>query len=144
ANAIRALNTGARLGAFSHDTGEGSISRYHREGGGDIVWEIASGYFGCRDDHGRFDPDRFARRGAPDQATLDVVKLSQGAAPALGGLRLAPTVTPEIAETRGFPVGRDCISPSSHCAFSPPLELIAFIEQLRTLSGGKPVGFKLC
>lgn len=144
ANAIRALNTGARLGNFSHDTGEGSISRYHREGGGDIVWEIASGYFGCRDEHGSFDPDRFARQATEAQVKMIEIKLSQGAKPGHGGILPAPKVSPEIAETRGVPVGLDCISPPNHSAFSTPLEMMSFIAQLRTLSGGKPVGFKLC
>jgi glutamate synthase domain-containing protein 2 len=144
ANAIRALNNGARLGRFSHDTGEGSISPYHREGGGDIVWEIASGYFGCRDEQGHFDPERFARQAVDPQVKMIEIKLSQGAKPGHGGILPAPKVTPEIAETRGIPVGRDCVSPSSHSAFSTPLEMMAFITQLRTLSGGKPVGFKLC
>ena len=144
ANAIRALNTGARLGNFSHDTGEGSISPYHRAGGGDIVWEVASGYFGCRDEQGNFDPDRFARQAADAQVKMIEIKLSQGAKPGHGGILPAPKVSPEIAETRGVPVGLDCISPSNHSAFSTPLEMMGFIAQLRALSGGKPVGFKLC
>ena len=144
AAAIRALNKGAKLGDFAHDTGEGSISAYHREFGGDIVWEIASGYFGCRNDEGRFDPDRFALQAAADQVRMIEVKLSQGAKPGHGGVLPAAKVTREIAETRGVPMGRDCISPARHSAFSTPLELMAFIAQLRSLSGGKPVGFKLC
>ncbi len=144
ANAIRALNKGAKMGNFSHDTGEGSISAYHREFGGDIVWEIASGYFGCRDEAGHFDPDRFAAQATTDQVKMIEIKLSQGAKPGHGGILPAPKVTAEIAETRGVPMGRDCISPSSHSAFSTPLEMMAFITQLRALSGGKPVGFKLC
>ena len=144
ANAIRALNSGAKRGGFSHDTGEGSISPYHREAGGDIVWEIASGYFGCRDDAGRFDPVRFAAQAGADQVKMIEIKLSQGAKPGHGGMLPGAKVTPEIAATRGIPVGRDCVSPSSHSAFSTPLELMAFITQLRTLSGGKPVGFKFC
>ncbi|WP_449257394.1 FMN-binding glutamate synthase family protein [Bosea sp. (in: a-proteobacteria)] len=144
ANAIRALNTGARMGGFSHDTGEGSISPYHREGGGDIVWEVASGYFGCRDDEGRFDPERFARQAREPQVKMIEIKLSQGAKPGHGGILPAPKVTPEIAQTRGVPVGQDCISPPSHSAFSTPLEMMGFIARLRELSGGKPVGFKLC
>lgn len=144
ANAIRALNKGAKLGGFSHDTGEGSISPYHREFGGDIVWEIASGYFGCRDADGRFDPDRFAAQARAEQVRMIEIKLSQGAKPGHGGILPAAKVTPEIAATRGVPMGQDCISPSSHSAFSTPLEMMAFITQLRTLSGGKPVGFKLC
>lgn len=144
ANAIRSLNKGAKLGGFSHDTGEGSISAYHREFGGDIVWEIASGYFGCRDDEGRFDPDRFAAQARAEQVRMIEIKLSQGAKPGHGGILPAAKVTPEIAETRGVPMGQDCVSPSSHSAFSTPLEMMAFIARLRTLSGGKPVGFKLC
>jgi glutamate synthase domain-containing protein 2 len=144
ANAIRALNAGARKGGFSHDTGEGSLSPYHREMGGDIVWEIASGYFGCRTPAGAFDPERFAGVAAEDQVKMIEIKLSQGAKPGHGGVLPAAKVTPEIAQTRGVPLGRDCISPARHSAFSTPLELMAFIARLRELSGGKPVGFKFC
>jgi glutamate synthase domain-containing protein 2 len=144
ANAIRALNKGAKLGNFSHDTGEGSISPYHREHGGDIVWEIGSGYFGCRDEEGRFDPERFAKQATADQVKMIEIKMSQGAKPGHGGILPAPKVSEEIAETRGVRIGHDCVSPSSHSAFATPLELVAFIAQLRQLSGGKPVGFKLC
>jgi glutamate synthase domain-containing protein 2 len=144
AAAIRALNKGAKLGGFSHDTGEGSISRYHREFGGDIVWEVASGYFGCRTDDGRFDPERFAAQAKNDQIKMIEIKLSQGAKPGHGGILPGEKVTPEIAEARGVPVGVDCISPSRHSSFSTPVELMMFIAQLRELSGGKPVGFKLC
>lgn len=144
ANAIRALNKGAALGGFYHDTGEGSISPYHREFGGDIVWEIASGYFGCRDENGRFDPEKFAAQATTDQVKMIEIKLSQGAKPGHGGILPAEKVSQEISETRGVPMGQDCISPPRHSAFSTPLEMMAFIQQLRTLSGGKPVGFKLC
>jgi len=144
ANAIRALNAGARRGGFSHDTGEGSISPYHLEMGGDIVWEVASGYFGCRGADGGFDPERFAAQAGLDAVKMIEIKLSQGAKPGHGGVLPAAKVTPEIAATRGVPMGRDCISPARHSAFSTPLELMAFITRLRTLSGGKPVGFKLC
>ncbi len=144
ANAIRALNAGARKGGFSHDTGEGSISPYHLEMGGDIIWEVASGYFGCRTDDGHFDPDRFAANAAHDQVKMIEIKLSQGAKPGHGGVLPAAKVTPEIARTRGVPLGQDCISPARHSAFSTPLEMTAFIAELRRLSGGKPVGFKLC
>jgi glutamate synthase domain-containing protein 2 len=144
ANAIRALNRGAKMGGFYHDTGEGSISPYHREGGGDIVWEVASGYFGCRTAEGRFDPDKFAAQAQTDQVKMVEIKLSQGAKPGHGGVLPAAKVTPEIALTRGVPMGVDCISPARHSAFSTPREMMAFIQQLRTLSGGKPVGFKLC
>ena len=144
ANAIRALNAGAKRGRFSHDTGEGSISPYHLEMGGDIVWEVASGYFGCRTPDGHFDPDRFAGQAALDEVKMIEIKLSQGAKPGHGGVLPAAKVTPEIARTRGVPMGQDCVSPPRHSAFSTPLEMMAFITQLRTLSGGKPVGFKLC
>ncbi len=144
ANAIHALNEGARRGGFYHDTGEGSISSYHRAGGGDICWEIASGYFGCRDDLGRFDPQKFAAQATTDQVKLIEIKLSQGAKPGHGGILPAAKVSREIAETRGVPMGHDCISPSRHSAFSTPRQMMEFIAQLRTLSGGKPVGFKLC
>ncbi|MBS7812735.1 FMN-binding glutamate synthase family protein [Roseococcus pinisoli] len=144
ANAIRALNKGAARGGFYHDTGEGSISPYHRENGGDIVWQVASGYFGCRDEQGRFDPERFAAQATAPQIKMIELKLSQGAKPGHGGVLPGRKVTPEIAATRGVPVGVDCISPARHSAFSTPLEMMAFLQQLRELSGGKPVGFKLC
>ena len=144
ANAIRALNAGAKRGGFSHDTGEGSISPYHLEMGGDIVWEVASGYFGCRTDDGHFDPERFAAQANLDAVKMIEIKLSQGAKPGHGGVLPAAKVTAEIAATRGVPMGRDCVSPPKHSAFSTPLEMMAFITQLRRLSGGKPVGFKLC
>jgi len=144
ANAIRALNRGARIGGFAHDTGEGSISPYHREFGGDLIWEIGSGYFGCRDVCGQFDPQRFAQQAAPGQVKMIEIKLSQGAKPGHGGILPAHKVTPEIAATRGVPIGVDCVSPSSHSAFDSPLGLMRFIARLRDLSGGKPVGFKLC
>ena len=144
ANAIRALNKGAAMGGFYHDTGEGSISPYHREFGGDIVWEVASGYFGCRDAKGRFDPVRFAEQAKAEQVKMIEIKLSQGAKPGHGGILPAAKVTREIAETRGVPMGEDCISPATHSEFSTPLELMDFIARLREGSGGKPVGFKLC
>ncbi len=144
ANAVLALNTGARKGRFAHDTGEGSISRYHREPGGDLIWEIGSGYFGCRTAEGAFDADKFALHAREPQVKLIELKLSQGAKPGHGGVLPGPKVTPEIAETRGVPVGVDCVSPASHSAFSTPIELLQFIERMRQLSGGKPVGFKFC
>ena len=143
ANAILALNEGARRGHFFHDTGEGSISRYHRQNGGDLVWEIGSGYFGCRDANGKFDGARFTKNAALDQVRMIEVKLSQGAKPGHGGVLPGAKVSPEIAEARGVPVGQDCISPPSHSAFATPIELLQFIARLRELSGGKPVGFKL-
>jgi glutamate synthase domain-containing protein 2 len=144
ANAIRALNKGAALGGFYHDTGEGSISAYHREMGGDLVWELGSGYFGCRTADGHFDPDRFAEQAATPQVKMIEIKMSQGAKPGHGGILPAKKVTPEIAATRGVPMGEDCISPSGHTAFMTPLEMMRFITLLRERSGGKPVGFKLC
>jgi glutamate synthase domain-containing protein 2 len=144
ANAVLALNAGAKKGRFAHDTGEGSISRYHREPGGDLIWEIGSGYFGCRTADGRFDPDKFVANAREPQVKMIELKLSQGAKPGHGGVLPGPKVTPEIAETRGVPVGQDCVSPASHSAFSSPIEMMQFIERLRQLSGGKPVGFKFC
>ncbi|MFT4255937.1 MAG: FMN-binding glutamate synthase family protein [Pseudoxanthomonas sp.] len=143
ANAIRALNAGAKRGGFCHDTGEGSLSSYHRENGGDIVWQIASGYFGCRDGKGRFDPEKFAGLAADPQVKMIEVKLSQGAKPGHGGVLPAAKVSAEIAATRGVPQGVDCVSPATHSEFSTPLGLLQFIARLRELSGGKPVGFKL-
>ena len=144
ANAIRALNKGALDGGFAHDTGEGSISSYHREHGGDLIWEIGSGYFGCRTGDGNFDPVKFAEQASDPQIKMIEIKLSQGAKPGHGGILPAAKVTPEIAATRGVPMGEDCISPSRHRAFSNPREMMEFIAQLRRLSGGKPIGFKLC
>ena len=144
ANAIRALNRGAKLGGFAHDTGEGGFSPYHREHGGDIIWELGSGYFGCRTAEGRFNPELFARTAAIDQIKMIEIKISQGAKPGHGGVLPGAKVSAEIAAIRGVPRGVDCISPPSHPAFSTPLELMAFIAELRGLSGGKPVGFKLC
>jgi glutamate synthase domain-containing protein 2 len=143
-NAIRALNRGAKMGGFAHDTGEGSISAYHREHGGDLIWEIGSGYFGCRTPTGRFDADKFAEQAQSPQVKMIEIKLSQGAKPGHGGVLPAAKVTPEIAATRGVPLGEDCVSPAGHSEFSTPLELMGFIQLLRERSGGKPVGFKLC
>ncbi|MDR5867422.1 FMN-binding glutamate synthase family protein [Halomonas koreensis] len=140
--AISALNDGARAGGFYHDTGEGGISRYHRRGG-DLVWEIGSGYFGCRDAEGRFDPGRFAEQAADEAVKMIEIKLSQGAKPGHGGILPGPKVTAEIAAARDVAEGRDVISPAAHSAFATPRELIAFVCRLRALSGGKPVGIKL-
>ena len=144
ANAIRALNKGAKLGNFAHDTGEGSISRYHREFGGDLIWELGSGYFGCRNDDGTFRDERFAAQATSPQVKMIEIKLSQGAKPGHGGVLPGPKVSPEIAAARGVPVGVDCISPARHSAFTTPVEMMHFIARLRALSEGKPVGFKLC
>ncbi len=144
ANAIRSLNRGARLGGFAHDTGEGSVSPYHREGGGDLIWEIGSGYFGCRNPDGTFSPDAFARTAEDPQVKMIEIKLSQGAKPGHGGVLPAAKVTAEISRIRGVPLGQDCISPARHSAFSSPLELMSFLGRLREGASGKPVGFKLC
>jgi len=142
--AIRALNGGALRGNFAHDTGEGSISVHHRAQGGDLVWEVASGYFGCRNPDGTFDAELFARHATEPQVKMIEVKLSQGAKPGHGGVLPGPKVTREIAEARGVEQGVDCVSPASHSAFSTPVEMLQFIARLRELSGGKPVGFKFC
>ena len=142
--AIQALNTGAKLGGFAHNTGEGSFSKYHKMGGGDIIWQISTGYFGCRTKEGTFDAAVFKKIAQDPQIKMIEIKLSQGAKPGHGGMLMAPKVTPEIAETRGIEPYQDCISPSSHSEFSTPRQLVEFIERLRKLSGGKPVGFKLC
>jgi glutamate synthase domain-containing protein 2 len=148
ANAIRALNRGAALGGFMHDTGEGSISQYHRpeeagQAGGDLVWEIGSGYFGCRNPDGSFSAERFVANATAAQVKMIEIKLSQGAKPGHGGILPGAKVSLEIAAARGVLPGVDCISPSSHSAFSTPLGLLQFVDRLRTLSGGKPTGFKL-
>ncbi len=142
--AVLALNEGARLGGFFHNTGEGGISPYHLRPGGDLVWQIGTGYFGCRTEDGHFDPGLFRERAALDSVKMIELKLSQGAKPAHGGILPADKVTPEIARIRGVPLGRDVVSPPAHTAFAGPLGLLEFIAELRELSGGKPVGFKLC
>ncbi|MGB2440693.1 MAG: glutamate synthase-related protein, partial [Candidatus Puniceispirillaceae bacterium] len=142
--AIQALNSGARLGGFAHNTGEGAFSKYHAAGGGDVIWQISTGYFGCRTADGRFDADIFAKTASQLQIKMIEIKLSQGAKPGHGGMLLAPKVTPEIAETRGIKSYEDCISPPRHSEFSTPRGLLEFADRLRQLSGGKPVGIKLC
>ncbi|MGP9844604.1 FMN-binding glutamate synthase family protein [Brachybacterium sp. 107] len=144
ANAIRALNKGAQLGGFAHDTGEGSLSPYHEEMGGDLVWELGTGYFGSRTATGLLDEDIFREKSAKHQVKCISVKLSQGAKPGIGGVLPGPKVTAEIADIRGVPEGEKCVSPPSHAMFSTPTELIEFLARLRELSGGKPVGMKLC
>jgi glutamate synthase domain-containing protein 2 len=144
ANAIRALNGGARLGGFAHDTGEGGLTKYHLENGGDLIWEIGSGYFGARTKDGRFDPDVFGDKAAHEQVKCVSLKLSQGAKPGIGGVLPGTKVTHEIAEARGVPEGQKCVSPSHHSVFSTPRELVRFIATMRELAGGKPTGIKLC
>jgi len=144
ANAIRALNTAARLGGFAHNTGEGGFSRYHREPGGDVVWQIGTGYFGCRNDAGGFDVEMFAEQASIDQVKMIELKISQGAKPGHGGILPGAKVTKEIAEARKVPEAQDCFSPPGHSAFGTPIELMEFLATLRERSGGKPVGFKIC
>jgi glutamate synthase domain-containing protein 2 len=143
-NAILALNTGARLGGFAHNTGEGGISRHHLAPGGDLIWQIGTGYFGCRDRQGRFCEREFAERATLPAVKMIEVKLSQGAKPGHGGILPAAKLTQEIAEDRGVALGADVISPPAHTAFDSPITLLQFLSRLRELSGGKPVGFKLC
>ena len=144
ANALLALNAGAKRGGFAHNTGEGGLSKYHLEHGGDLIWQIGTGYFGCRDGHGRFDAEAFRANATRPEVRMIEIKLSQGAKPGHGGILPAIKNTPEIAEARGVEVGTLVASPPAHTAFSTPLELMAFVVRLRELSGGKPVGFKLC
>lgn len=144
ANAVMALNKGALLGNFAHDTGEGGISSYHLTHGGSLIWNIGSGYFGCRDADGNFSEEAFVERATRPSVKMIEIKLSQGAKPGHGGILPGPKVTPEIAAARGVPVWQDCNSPSKHSAFANPIELMQFVARLRRLSGGKPVGFKLC
>jgi len=143
-SAVRAMNQGALAGNFAHDTGEGGLSRYHKEAGGDLIWQIGTGYFGCRNANGDFDPEKFRENSTLPQVKMIEIKVSQGAKPGHGGILPAAKVTAEIAEARLVPQGQDVFSPTYHKAFSTPLEMTAFIAQLRELSGGKPVGFKLC
>jgi glutamate synthase domain-containing protein 2 len=143
-NAILALNGGAKMGNFAHNTGEGGISDYHRQPGGDLIWQIGTGYFGCRNDDGTFNYDAYAERAKTDQVKMIEIKLSQGAKPGHGGMLPGKKVTPEVARIRLVPVGKDVLSPPGHSAFSTPKGLLEFVKKLRDLSEGKPVGFKLC
>lgn len=143
-NAVLALNAGAKKGGFAHDTGEGGVSPYHLKNGGDIIWEIGSGYFGCRNGDGSFDPEQFANVAKDQRIKMIELKVSQGAKPGHGGVLPAAKVCEEISKIRGVRMGEDCVSPATHGAFSTPLEMMAFIAEMRRLSGGKPVGFKLC
>ncbi|WP_421993480.1 FMN-binding glutamate synthase family protein [Qipengyuania sp.] len=144
ARAIEALNAGAALGGFAHNTGEGAISRYHRSPGGDLIWELGSGYFGARRPDGNFDPDQFRDNARDAQVKMVEIKLSQGAKPGHGGVLPGAKVTREIAEARGVPVGETVTSPAAHPAFATPIEMLEWLVELRELSGGKPVGLKLC
>jgi glutamate synthase domain-containing protein 2 len=144
ANAILALNGGAAKGGFAHDTGEGGLSEYHLRSGGDLVWEIGTGYFGCRTKDGGFDADEFADKAAHDNVRCVSLKLSQGAKPGIGGVLPGGKVNEEIAHVRDVPAGKTVISPPYHRVFSTPRELVAFVARMRELAGGKPTGFKLC
>ena len=143
-NAVRSLNKGAAMGGFAHNTGEGGISPYHKEFGGDLVWQMGTGYFGARTHDGDFDPAKCRDRAADDQVKMVELKVSQGAKPGIGGVLPADKITKEVSEIRDVPMGKDCISPAAHRVFSTPVELIEFIAKMRELSGGKPAGFKLC
>lgn len=144
ANAVLALNSGAKLGNFAHNTGEGGISDVHLNGGGDLIWQIGTGYFGCRNHDGTFSAEKFAEKASLAQVKMIEIKLSQGAKPGHGGILPAAKLTAEIAKIRDVPMGQDVLSPPGHSAFSTPLELVEFIQLLREKSGGKPIGFKLC
>jgi glutamate synthase domain-containing protein 2 len=143
-NAVEALNKGAMLGGFAHDTGEGGLSDHHLKHGGDIIWEIGTGYFGCRTPEGDFDPERFRNKAANPKVKAVLLKLSQGAKPGIGGVLPGEKVSAEVSRIRDVPEGETVISPPYHRVFSTPRELVLFMAQLRTLAGGKPVGFKLC
>lgn len=143
-NAILALSKGAKVGSFAHNTGEGGVSPYHVQGGGDLIWQVGTGYFGCRGSDGKFDGEKFKDTSSLDNIKMIELKISQGAKPGHGGILPKGKVTSEIAAIRGVPMGMDVLSPPAHSAFNTPLELIEFIAKLRELSGGKPIGFKLC
>jgi len=143
-NAVLALNSGAKAGNFAHNTGEGGVSPYHIKPGGDLIWQIGTGYFGCRDKDGKFDPDKFTKQASLENIKMIELKLSQGAKPGHGGILPGAKVTHEIAEIRGVEPFQTVHSPPYHTAFNTPLELVKFIKQLQDLSGGKPVGFKFC
>ena len=143
-NAVIAMNRGAALGGFYQDTGEGGLTPHHLEGGGDIVWELGTGYFGCRTADGNFDAEKFRDKAAHDHVKMVEIKVSQGAKPSHGGVLPAAKISEEISRIRGVPMGQDCISPPAHTAYSNPCEMMEFVAQLRELSGGKPAGFKLC
>lgn len=143
ANAIEAINRGAKLAGFYHNTGEGGLSPYHRQGG-DVVWQIGTGYFGCRTQDGGFDADSFKTTAALDEVKMIEIKISQGAKPSHGGMLPAAKVTAEIARIRLVNMGEDVLSPASHREFDTPTGLLEFVAKLRDLSGGKPTGFKLC
>ena len=143
-NAILALNSGAKKGQFAHNTGEGGISPHHLAAGGDLIYQLGTGYFGSRTHEGEFSAENFSKKANLASVRMIEVKLSQGAKPGHGGILPGKKVTPEIAAIRGVPIGKDVISPPHHTAFTNPIELLEFVQTLRELSSGKPVGFKLC
>ena len=128
--AIRALNGGAKDGGFAHNTGEGGLTPYHLENGGDIIWQIGTGYFSCRDGEGRFSAERFRENALHPHVKMIEIKLSQGAKPSHGGILPAAKVTEEIARIRGVPLGRDVLSPPAHSEFSTPMELLRFVVRM--------------
>jgi glutamate synthase domain-containing protein 2 len=142
--AVLALNEGAKLGKFAHNTGEGGVSNYHLEGGGDIIWQIGTGYFGCRDKDGNFSSDLFEERVAHPHIKMVEIKLSQGAKPGHGGILPAAKNTPEIAAIRKVEPHTTIASPPAHSAFDSFDGMTHFIKKLRELSKGKPIGIKLC
>ena len=144
AKAIRTLNRGAKLAGIAHNTGEGGLSKHHQVEGGDLIWQLGTAYFGTRDKKGNFDPETFKDKSQLDAVKMIEIKLSQGAKPSHGGVLPAQKITPEIAEIRGIEMGKDCVSPPVHTAFSTPIELMLFVQKLRELSQGKPIGFKIC
>ncbi len=143
-NAVQSLNGGAKIGGFYHNTGEGGVSPYHLQEGGDLVWQIGTGYFGCRNDQGGFSAELFQKMVEKENIKMIEIKISQGAKPSHGGILPKAKITPEIMEIRKVPAGRDVVSPPAHSEFSNPITLLKFVKKLRELSGGKPVGFKLC
>lgn len=143
-NAIRALNRGARLAKMYHNTGEGGLTDHHLSGGGDLVWQIGTGYFGCRTREGLFSEEKFKEKASHPQVKMIEIKISQGAKPSHGGVLPKEKITEEIAKIRGIPIDEDCLSPPAHSSFNSPHTLLDFIVQLRTLTEGKPIGIKLC
>lgn len=143
-NAVEAMNSGAKIGGFAHNTGEGGISPHHLKYGGDIIWQIGTGYFGARDEDGNFSPEAFTKNATRPEVKMIELKISQGAKPGHGGILPAKKNTPEIAAIRGVKAGTTVFSPPYHSAFDTPRKMILFLKQMRELSGGKPVGFKLC
>ena len=142
--AVTALSAGAKLGGFAHNTGEGGVSPFHIEGGGDLIWQIGTGYFGCRDKNGNFSEQLFKEQVAHPQIKMVEIKLSQGAKPGHGGILPAPKNTPEIAAIRKVEPYTTVASPPGHSAFSDQFTMLLFINKLRVLSEGKPIGIKLC